>query len=258
MRIFICTVLIAASIFTSGQPNKNKADIYSLSIPKNIQQCFSALDKTMSDQEINLIKTLSEDSLYSNKKFQSGTNFFHAWSLYSGSDLTKYFHKKDLHGSYQMYKTILVSYHRYLIKSDIDLAGQIKRHRAEQEANEEIHIVRLNKDYLSGFYIPYDIKDCMQQLDRIMNQDEIEDFKIQEKGKAIASAYLFNPGDWVRNNWGLWGGSRLQKYFLDQGISDPEAMCWIILTCYYHYQNGTPIDIEKQVSSEKHRDRSRF
>lgn len=257
LRIFLCIILGTISTLTLGQSKDQKADIYSLATPKNIQQCFSALDKTMSDHEINLIKTLREDSLYSNKAFEGGTNFFYAWRLHSGSDLTEYFHKKKLFGSYEMYKTILASYHRYLNREEIDLEAQIKRHRADQEANEEIYMVRLNRDYLNGLYIPANIEECMQQLDNMMDHNSKENFKIQEESKAVASAYIFNPGIWVRNNWGLWGGSRLQKYFSDQGVNEPEAMSWIILTCYYHHQNGKPVDIEKQVSNEMQKEKGK-
>ena len=41
-------------------------------------------------------------------------------------------------------------------------------------------------------------------------------------------------GMWIRNNWGLWGGSRLQKYLFD--ISDhPDGMSSIILEYYYDW-----------------------
>src|SRR5436190_1778606 len=106
-RILFFMVLTVTSVLAFGQSRSEKADIYSLPIPKNIQHCFSVLDKTMSDREITLIKILPEDSLYSNKEFKEGVNFFHAWKLYKESQLTRYFQKKGLKGSYEMYETIL-------------------------------------------------------------------------------------------------------------------------------------------------------
>ena len=54
---------------------------------------------------------------------------------------------------------------------------------------------------------------------------------------------------WIRNNWGLWGGSRLLKYFKERGITHPDSMSAIILACYYHWLKGN-----KQVAKdwEKH------
>ena len=45
--------------------------------------------------------------------------------------------------------------------------------------------------------------------------------------------YHLDLGMWMRNNWGLWGGSRLHKYFRAKGISHPEDMSSVILF-YYH------------------------
>lgn len=249
IRILFCAMLATISIGVFGQ-SKEKPNIYSLSIPKNIQHCFFTLDKTMSTQEINLIKTVQEDSIYTSKELKDGTDFFHAWKLYEGSGLAKYFNNKGLRGSYEMYETILASYHRYLNGNEIDLENQIKRHQAQQKANSEIFLARLNRDSLNGFYIPRNIEECMMEFDRIMDQDSKDNFKSAEESKAVASAFRFHPGLWIRNNWGLWGGSRLQKYFFDHGVKEPEAMSWIILTSYYRYQNGKPIDLEKQTATK--------
>ena len=42
---------------------------------------------------------------------------------------------------------------------------------------------------------------------------------------------------WLRNNWGLWGGSRLQKYMLERKIQHPDSMSAIILEFYYDWLN---------------------
>ena len=52
------------------------------------------------------------------------------------------------------------------------------------------------------------------------------------------SKYHFGFGMYLRNNWGLWGGSRLQKYFFDRGISHPDNMSGIILKHYYDWTHG--------------------
>jgi hypothetical protein len=47
--------------------------------------------------------------------------------------------------------------------------------------------------------------------------------------------YHLGLGMWMRNNWGLWGGSRLYKYFHDKGVTDPEDMSSIVLFYYYDW-----------------------
>ena len=51
----------------------------------------------------------------------------------------------------------------------------------------------------------------------------------------------------MRNNWGLWGGSRLSKYFNKIGIYHPDDMSAIILESYRRNLQGEAIDLESQV-----------
>jgi hypothetical protein len=129
--LFIITLPLF-SLFMQGQKTNNK-DIEKYPIPKNLEQCFKLLDKTMTDEEIFLIKSLQEDSIYFHKEFQYGTDFFHTWKIYDGSRLTRYFNKKGLYMSFEIYETILVSYHRYLNNIEINLAEQIAKYDANRQ-----------------------------------------------------------------------------------------------------------------------------
>jgi hypothetical protein len=241
LLIFTLTILIL-QVDLYGQ----KKNVHDTPIPRNIEQCFKTLDKTMPDNEIELIRTLHEDSIYDNDEFRSRTDFFHAWKIYDGSRLTKYFNKMGLVGSFEIYETILVSYHRHLNNKEIDLAGQIKKYQAKQKADYEYYQERLKKDSLNGVYVPKDINECITELDRLFDKESKDKFINQEESKAVSSAYRPGAGLWIRNNWGLWGGSRLQKYFFDNGVKDPEEMSWVILTCYHRFKNGKPMEFEKQ------------
>jgi hypothetical protein len=242
LLIFTLTILIL-QVDLYGQ----KKSVHETSIPKNLEQCFTTLDKTMPDNEIELIRTLHEDSIYDHDEFRFGTDFFHAWKLYDGSRLTKYFNKLGLAGSHEIYETILVSYHRHLNNKELDLIGQIKKYQARQKADYDYYLSKLDKDTLNGVYIPKDINECMTELDRLLDKESKDKFMNQEEGKAVANAYRPGVGLWIRNNWGLWGGSRLQKYFFDKGAKDPEGISWIILTCYHRHLNGRPLDLEGQL-----------
>jgi hypothetical protein len=61
----------------------------------------------------------------------------------------------------------------------------------------------------------------------------------------------FGFGMWIRNNWCLWGGSRLSKYFNDLGIFHPDDMSSIILTSYHRYLNGEEIRLQEQIDHIK-------
>jgi hypothetical protein len=49
----------------------------------------------------------------------------------------------------------------------------------------------------------------------------------------------------MRNNWGLWTGSRLATYFGDHGVHHPDDMSGIILTAYRRHLLGRAIKFEE-------------
>ena len=210
--------------------------VYNFPIPKTIEECFELLDKTMSDNEIQLIKVLQEDSICYHKEFKYRTDFFHAWKIYDGSRLTEYFNKKGLYGSYEIYNTILVSYHRYLNCEEIKLDDQINKYKLKQEEEAKEYQQKLQKDTINGVYIPKNLEDCFIQLDKLLSGEDKQTIK-QLVNKKETIKYHHSLGMWLRNNWGLWGGSRLQKYMLDKKIDHPDGMSAIILKFYYDWLN---------------------
>ena len=133
----------------------------------------------------------------------------------------------------------------------INLDEQIAKYQAKQKANYEAYLEKIKKDSINGLYIPKNIEECITEFDKVFDEKSKNSFKEQDEQKAVANAYGFGPGRWIRNNWGLWGGSRLQKYFMDNGVNDPEAMSWIILTSYHRSINGRPIEFEKQIKERE-------
>ena len=57
-------------------------------------------------------------------------------------------------------------------------------------------------------------------------------------GRTGVEVSLIGLGMWIRNNWGLRSGSRLQKYFRDRKIVHPDNMSGIILDYYHDWLNG--------------------
>jgi hypothetical protein len=52
---------------------------------------------------------------------------------------------------------------------------------------------------------------------------------------------------WLRNNWGLWKGSRLSKWFNEKGIQAPDDMSGIILDSFWRHLNGKPLKLDEQI-----------
>src|SRR5262245_11148723 len=97
----------------------------------------------------------------------------------------------------------------------------------------------------TGYYIPHDLADALIELDRIMGTKGRDDvIRATEDGMI---EYHHGLGTWLRNNWGLWGGSRLSEYFHQLGIRHPDDMSAIIFDSYWRKVHDKPIDLEGQV-----------
>ena len=103
---------------------------------------------------------------------------------------------------------------------------------------------RLVDESINGSYIPKDLGDTFVVLDKELPEiTRTEMTALSKRGDMIQ--YHIGLGMWMRNNWGLWSGSRLQKYFTDRGFGDPEDMSSIILFSYWDWLHGN-----KNVASE--------
>ncbi|SYZ74492.1 hypothetical protein TRIP_C90120 [Candidatus Zixiibacteriota bacterium] len=95
-------------------------------------------------------------------------------------------------------------------------------------------------------YIPVDLSDCLTQLDKTLSQ-EVHDTLMAWDEEDLWKAH-FRLGMWIRNNWGLWGRSRLSNWFNAQGIKHPDDMSNIILTSYWRYLHDKPIGLDDQIN----------
>ncbi len=95
-------------------------------------------------------------------------------------------------------------------------------------------------------YIPKDLQECCEQLDTLLSQDTKDSIKKMETKKEMIK-YHFYLSFWMRNNWGLWRGSRLKEYFISMGITHPDDMSGIILECYYRQLHNQDWELDKQI-----------
>jgi len=88
---------------------------------------------------------------------------------------------------------------------------------------------------IDGQYIPMDLKDSHAVLDTMLH----DSIKLQIANGAESH---FGLGMYLRNNWGLWTGSRLKCYFKEQGFVHPDHMSGMILHTYYMKLNNKQIN----------------
>jgi hypothetical protein len=106
-----------------------------------------------------------------------------------------------------------------------------------------------DKNSPAGLYIPENLEDCFGELGKMLQPELIEEMKSGTEDDMIT--YHHGLGTWLRNNWGLWSGSRLAKYFNGLGIKHPDDMSGVILDSFWRHLNNKPIELEGQVKYYK-------
>lgn len=109
--------------------------------------------------------------------------------------------------------------------------------KKEQQKEKAEYERRIVADTIDGIYIPRNIEDCFTQLDSILPFKTINIIKHKPNRESM-SDFHFGLGMWLRNNWSLWGGSRLDRYFYARGVYHPDNMSGAILEYYYDYLHG--------------------
>jgi hypothetical protein len=114
---------------------------------------------------------------------------------------------------------------------------------AKQEKKQEIikereaYKNRIVADSINGMYIPKNLEECFLELNKLLKPKDIETIKnLKDRNEMILYHHGF--GTWLRNNWGFWGGSRLQQYLMAKGLTHPDDMSATILEFYYDWLNG--------------------
>jgi hypothetical protein len=102
----------------------------------------------------------------------------------------------------------------------------------------------------TGVYIPHDIQDCFQELDRLLPAGLLT--SIRGCDEADLTLQVFGLGLWLRNNWSLWSDqSRLKQYFDNLGVREADSASSLILAAYWRYLNGRPIELPRLMVYDK-------
>jgi hypothetical protein len=92
---------------------------------------------------------------------------------------------------------------------------------------------------------PTDLNECLNELKNFLSREDIEAVKAMDENDTYM--LHFGLGMHLRNKWGLWSGSNLQKYFNSIGISHPDDMTAIVFKSFWRALNNRPLDVEGQV-----------
>ena len=245
---------IIISIFLIFSITKLNGQIFSKT-PKNITQAIERLDENLNDATKERLTNIDSDSLLllykdSDDEFDVMDDWFYKWTRRSTTKdarLGKYYKKKGLKIPYDMIEVVLRTYQEKLKSGIVNHDEILKPFQIKQQKHNEEDKIRFVTDTLRGVYIPENLKDCFKTLDKIYTDSvKLEIAKLTEDEYSSGN-HLFGIGIWMRNNWQLWGGSRLSKYFNQIGIYHPDDMSGIIMDSYHRYLRKEEIRLEEQV-----------
>ncbi|SDY05723.1 hypothetical protein SAMN05444411_11610 [Lutibacter oricola] len=106
------------------------------------------------------------------------------------------------------------------------------------------------KSEIDDIYIPENLKESIKEVDKFYTDSLKTEIKTLTENEYLANSH-FGTGFWIRNNWGLWKGSRLSRYFKRKGINHPDDISSIILKSYHRQLTGKNIDLKEQIKYYK-------
>lgn len=233
-------LLILFSIVFLSSSFAQKSDCH----PRKLKRTIAKSIKSMSRDEIELTRTIALDS-FLNIQYQKRIDV----PSTSLKPLKKVLLKNNCRAfQSEELKFVYWKYQYYTIQRKdtciIDLLQPIL-----DSYQKMIDRLRLNQkaDSIDGIYIPKDLEDCFRQLNGFWNDSIKNSIKMMKEDAFVAESH-FGIGMWIRNNWGLWGSSRLSSYFSNLEIFHPDDMSGIILRSYHRKLNSKDIKLEEQIA----------
>ncbi|WP_265129474.1 DUF6794 domain-containing protein [Chryseobacterium oranimense] len=220
-------------------------------LPKNLKQVVMYLDKDCPDSIKIKIKNSHQDSLIytvypfaKTKPYKDYRTIFNWTSENGNPKITEYLDKKGIFDHHS--QVLLYSFKQYLVNGKIKEKDILNKYIKLQKQLDDKNKIKYITDTINKVYIPKDLEDCFVQINTFWNDSIKAKVKTLEEDEFTGKVHL-GFGMWMRNNWQLWGGSRLSKYFNDLNIYHPDDMSGIILVSYHRHLNNREIRLEEQV-----------
>lgn len=115
-----------------------------------------------------------------------------------------------------------------------DNASRDEKNAFDKAAKEE-KIRRRSLDSINGIYIPKSMEDAFGQLDTIMPLKEKQILVSLANQPDKYNSDAGGLGLWIRTNWGILEGSRLQTYFNERNLYDAKSISGILVAQYIKY-----------------------
>ena len=238
--IIILTLFLLTAHLSHGQ--KRKA-------PKDFGEAIAILQTECPDSLKAIIKRTGNDSLINLCYPWDGdykTIFEWTENDNKKSKIKRYLIEKGVSSNQHQQAVMLIAFKKTLLGESYNENEILRPYQTIENKWAKEDSVRFTTDSLRGVYIPKDLDDCFKQIDSFLNDSTKLQVKQWTENEFSARAH-HGFGMWMRNNWQLWGGSRLSKYFNDMGVYHPDDMSGIILDSYHRYLTGKDIKLEEQI-----------
>jgi hypothetical protein len=113
-----------------------------------------------------------------------------------------------------------------------------------KKAIEEQYTWRIQQTNLAGQYIPKDLPDAINELNKLTEESSRAKFKAMSESDAEHKLY-FSLGRWVATNWSFYEGSRMSHYLREVGITFPEDQAGAIILAWHRSLNKKDINFRE-------------
>ena len=192
---------------------------HSPKVPKNLKQAVVYLNQDCPDSLKDKIKKTDAPNLKElcypwGGKYK--TIFDWTSNENENSKIVKYLESKGVKWHHQ--EVLLVAFRFFLLGQKIDEKDIYRPYQLIEKKAEDEDKVKYTADSLSGIYIPKDLDDCIKQINSFWPDSTKAKLRLLTE-REFTGRLHHGFGMWMRNNWHLWAGSRLSKYFIPKLVS---------------------------------------
>ena len=211
--------------------------------PRKIEKVVDKIIKKLSKEDYDSIIGASKDSAVDNQLY-----FNYEINERKLKPIYKYLSSKGCNDFLvDNLEEIILEYTYYrMLKIDTCMSDLLQPYLDNHFVEVEQYARNVIADSIAGVYIPRNLEECFKQIDSFWTDSLKNEVKNMSENDFVGE-YHFALGQWTRNNWGLWSGSRLRSYFCDMEVFHPDDMSGIILKSYHRYLGQKEIKLEEQV-----------
>lgn len=211
--------------------------------PKVIERAAKKIIGKLSKEDFLAVMRITKDSAVDNQLFM-----VHERSKRQLNPIYKYLRSKGCNSFLvDNLEEVILEYTYYRMhKIDTCLSELLQPYLDNYFTSVARYERNLEADSIDGIYIPKNLEECFKQIDSFWTDSLKTEVRNMTEDDFMMKFHL-GFGRWIRNNWGLWGGSRLRTYFYKIEIYHPDDMSGIILDSYHRHLNGKKIKLDDQI-----------